>query len=150
MNDHERFKILYEDTIKIAIKTTSNFPEYNNTHGPVNKGCWDCTYSPHGECRMITCLCCENEPENDESVDEWFVGSCDRCEDEIFNKYLALRIPCEEGGWLGCFCSLQCINEVYLDGDDDKNPIRESLLVALEQNLTDYPIDIDNCYSEEI
>jgi len=150
MNNKERFNILYEDMMKISCKCTSNFTQFNSTHGPVNKGCWECKYSPQGECRMMTCLCCENDDKIEEENNEWFFGICDNCEDEIYNKYVALRIPKEEGGWIGCFCSLQCLREVFPDGDDDKNPIREALLLALEQNLTEYPINTNQEYGEDL
>lgn len=150
MNNEEKFKLLYEDMMKVAIRTTTIYKNFNPSHGPVNKGCWKCPHSPQGECRMLTCLCCEGDEVEGESAEEWFIESCDQCDDPIFDKYQALRIPCEEGGWKGCFCSIQCIEEVYLDGDEDKNPIREALVIAMENNLTDSPVDINYSVSDDI
>lgn len=128
--------------MNIAVKMTSDNKEFNRIFGPVNCGSWGCKFSPDKKCRMLICLCCENDDGFENEDVDWFVGSCDFCEDEIFLKESTLRIPLEGGGWKGCFCSFQCIREAYLDGDTDKMPIRDAQIMILEQNLDDEPIDI--------
>lgn len=41
----------------------------------------------------------------------WFTGSCQVCALKIEKECYALRMPIETGGFLGCFCSFDCIRE---------------------------------------
>ena len=64
----------------------------------------ECSEGIKGGCRMLTCMCKEDEEE-----DFWFEGVCDTCLKRIRNCSHALRYPTEHGGWLGCYCSLECL-----------------------------------------
>ena len=77
----------------------------------------------YGGCRMLICV--EYEPQylNDDSVDsfeedyqtnafdktEWFTGACDVCLNKIKYAHYAVRLPLWRGGWLGCYCSWDCV-----------------------------------------
>lgn len=73
--------------------------------------------SMHGGCRMFLCVCLENvdnefgtDPKPPATV-EWFRGSCDKCHGKIEHKHYAVRKPIFLGGWLGCYCSWDCIRK---------------------------------------
>lgn len=74
-----------------------------------------------GGCRMLICNCAEAENNVDEEeVDygdfgvpeaDWYTGVCQQCMDKIPFRHYALRRPLKLGGWLGCFCSIKCIQK---------------------------------------
>lgn len=80
--------------------------------------------SMYGGCRAYTCYENQNvnfdtnEPIIDNPVAEgllkkleWFKGRCENpgCQLHIRKKHYAVRMPMESGGWLGCYCSFECI-----------------------------------------
>ena len=75
------------------------------------------SFTETGPCRMFQCICREFDDNDDEiSYDEninpqdvWFTGYCDICQKKIAKYRYALRFPIDGGGWLGCYCSFECI-----------------------------------------
>lgn len=105
-----------------------------------------------GSCRM---LCCnhydESEEENDEGEKEdWFTENCDFCSLVIRDKRYAVRIPMLEGGWSGCYCSIECIrkalfpnpedNEVIVDTPAESVDFTLALVNAMEKRLLEVGI----------
>lgn len=41
----------------------------------------------------------------------WFTGNCDECWFKIRNKRYAVRKPLQTGGWIGQFCSWDCVRD---------------------------------------
>lgn len=65
-------------------------------------------------CRMLTC----NEFHEDDDIYEedyfdtpqdWFTGTCEYCLNTIQLRHYACRFPAKNGGWLGCYCSWDCV-----------------------------------------
>lgn len=62
----------------------------------------------HGGCRMLTCVCHEDEDDDtglrfeQPELFDWFTGSCDFCLRPIEERHYAFRILNEEGGMSGC------------------------------------------------
>lgn len=71
--------------------------------------------------------------ENEEPPADWFVGYCQRCATRINNRYYAVRIPVVSGGWTGCFCSIPCMRQFYLERDDLEDSIESNSLIALDR-----------------
>ena len=134
--DSNSYTEIAKIVIDMAIKTGSSDKYLNSIYGPMNCGDWYCDYSPQGKCRMICCLCREADEDIEDEVDEWFYEECDNCNDYISDRLQALRIPLEGGGWKGCFCCLQCIKDVYYNGEVE----RVLLVDAMEINLLEDPI----------
>ena len=95
--------------------------------------------SKYGGCRML--LCCEfeeNDTYNSGSFDDeqpdWFKGSCDICSKTIKNRYLSLRLPLCNGGWINCYCSFDCMK---CDVDD---PVTATMVGRIKQQLNDIGI----------
>ncbi len=79
-------------------------------------------------CRMLYCDCFEfhlSDPNNEvkeiehEHLDDpvipgWFKGKCEKCDRKIPKRCYAVRCPLENGGWLGTYCSWNCL---YLSGN---------------------------------
>lgn len=63
-----------------------------------------------GGCRMFTCSVFDYD-EEDDSYDDWFTGNCESCLNRIRNRWHAVRMPRPAGGWVGCFCSFDCLRE---------------------------------------
>ncbi len=109
-----------KDILKISIQMTPKDDSINHIYGPVNRGNWVCPTSPDGECRMILCKCCEEDGGYELKDDwSWFTGRCDKCDDTILLNTLALRFPLGKGGWIGCYCSIDCIENAHLDEDEN-------------------------------
>lgn len=55
----------------------------------------------------------------EEEKQDWFVGFCQNpeCKCPINNKYSALRIPLENGGWKGCYCPDEKCVKKFLDNN---------------------------------
>ena len=84
-------------------------------------------------CRMLYCDCFEfhlTDPNNDKKEEQergnkerevdqpvipgWFKGQCEKCSRKIPKRCYAVRCPLENGGWLGTYCSWNCL---YLSGN---------------------------------
>jgi len=63
-----------------------------------------------GGCRMFTCSVFDYD-EEDDSYDDWFIGNCESCLKRIRNRWHAIRMPRPAGGWVGCYCSFECLRD---------------------------------------
>jgi len=72
-----------------------------------------------GPCRMLSCQCREYDDDEENYFDkveimEWwdfYDHRCKICVSLIDNPSYALRYPVTGGGWLGCYCSFECMKE---------------------------------------
>lgn len=86
--------------------------EMYQTYGPANPlkqrfpgdTCLECKFSDDGICYMLKCRCLEYDPEDDEYVEDWFIGRCNECDSIIEDRSQAWRIPDIYGGFKGCYC----------------------------------------------
>ena len=87
--------------------------------GPINRiSDRDCISNPYfnGPCRMLECICREFNDivDRDDKIEaqytRWFTGRCQTCLRSIRDLSHAVRLPVEEGGWSGCYCSVDCIH----------------------------------------
>lgn len=99
----------------------------------------------YGGHRMLTCFEFENQYLNEEEVDdfdahynehaedktEWFYHGCDWCENKIQYKHYAVRKPLYTGGWIGCYCSIECIRNSLTVTD----VMEQELVNILEEEL---------------
>lgn len=112
--------------------------------GPLNRMIdRDCISNPYinGPCRMLECICCEfdnvtNEEEEIEAVySNWFTGRCKTCMRSIRDSSHAVRLPLEEGGWVGCYCSIDCIREDDTIRIDEKVNMRlNNMMFTLDES----------------
>lgn len=76
----------------------------------------------YGGCRMLLCNCSEAENNHDDGdiqdYDEfgvpdvdWYTGKCQECGGGIEFRHYAIRKPLKMGGWVGCFCGIECIQK---------------------------------------
>lgn len=87
--------------------------------GPLNRiKDRECISNPYniGPCRMLECICREfDDISHDGKIEsvysKWFKGKCMTCGLGIRDASHAVRLPLEEGGWYGCYCSIECIRE---------------------------------------
>lgn len=113
----------------------------NRIFGPSNRSVdKNCISNPgkDGPCRMLECLCLEIDTEAPELVvlKEWFYGKCDNfdCSKRIRDRSHAVRIPMEDGGWQGCFCSFSCMDKALYFRDKNMNFRIESMKLALHED----------------
>lgn len=107
-----------------------------------------------GGCRMLTCNCFERDSsraglsfyveggiEDDDEIEhyvDWFMFG--RCQNEscktprILSRAYAIREPLPHGGWMGCYCSPQCLKE-SLSSDDATNALTTSVIDRVVDQL---------------
>ena len=85
-----------------------------------------------GGCRLLTCRCRDfeddNEIQNEKSINDpngWFEGRCDECDKIITDISYAVRFPSLNGGWYGCYCSLE---HMTLYNSKDINNLTETVI----------------------
>jgi hypothetical protein len=97
----------------------------NRVFGPQNKfEIRNCPYNLNeiGPCRMLSCYCRGKDdiPVDVDSGLEWFDGTCDICDRKILNKSHVIRYPFKGGGWIGVYCSWDCLKEgEFYSGTED-------------------------------
>lgn len=123
----------YPEDLKESEELKKEFP-IERFYGPANKMLGKECCSLQGPCRMFYCVCREFDEDDDyESApapsdsQEWFIGKCEECEKKIEKFRHCIRFPVDGGGWIGCFCSFDCmrksrIRPIY---DDDELRIKE-------------------------
>lgn len=120
------------------LSIVKQFPAFDDTvifreYGPVNTMCkfdlhnhdpnHDCI--KFGGCRMLLCKEFETNHEYDDvdilTIDEhqtyidWYSQQCQVCEKTIAERHYAIRKPLLHGGWLGCYCSFECLKQTVKD-----------------------------------
>ena len=108
----------------------------NRVFGPANRFFKrNCVSNPgrEGPCRMLECICRELEEDNPE---EWFFGNCEDyfCKKKIRDRSHAIRVPIPNGGWKGCFCSLDCLEKNLPFKNRDMSFSLEALKVSLNED----------------
>jgi hypothetical protein len=117
----------------------------------------------YGGCRMFTCICFDTIDPYDDSITqnyEWFLGYCQQCLNRIQNKFWAVRKPLVDGGWIGCFCSWDCVRE-SIDKPDIAlreiiNASEEQLIkIGIQERLPvpkddDYFVKINDSISDDL
>lgn len=74
-----------------------------------------------GGARMFSDMKIEFDPDTDEALTTWFTGVCGACSKRIAAYHYAVRMPHQSGGWLGCYCSWDCVRDfmAYLVTDEN-------------------------------
>lgn len=69
----------------------------------------------------------------------WFLGYCEYCNLRLRRKYHAVRQPLIDGGWIGCFCSWQCVKDKAskVDFTDEITP---NLCDEFEEELKEFGV----------
>jgi hypothetical protein len=111
--------------------------------GPMNQtNCNTPICKKYGGCRMFYCDCFEfhlldpnqeTKQENFSQCPRWFKGKCDKCCRDIPKRCYAVRRPLGDGGWLGTYCSWNCI---HLSGKSDD----EELIKKIEKEMNERKI----------
>lgn len=127
--DHELHKAM-EKVVTSTDLSSYKYPgNPSRMFGPINARPEPCISQViKGSCRMFTCQC--REFDQDEDIDpetpidpeSWFTGTCNGCKLKILDLSHALRYPVVGGGWIGCFCSEDCMKtyKPRAEGDDDE------------------------------
>jgi len=136
-----------EDAVQTVLSSYTDIHDNSNVNavrvfGPMNRikdaNCSSNPYIP-GPCRMLECICYEGddlyeEAEIDMKYKNWFIGKCQTCLRKIRDISHAIRFPLEEGGWSGCYCSLDCIKKDINYIDEKINIRLNSMMFSLEDS----------------
>lgn len=159
--DKDKIKILLHDKlskmkVEEQVKYISSFvkEELNENEslfhilGPVNVSDQEMIPKKHSRCdkyygcRMLYCDCFEFHLVDPESGDikpsscpGWFKGQCEKCSRKIPKRCYAVRCPLEKGGWVGTYCSWNCL---YLSGNGGESS--ESLIGRYEREMNEKKI----------
>jgi hypothetical protein len=133
-------KILLDRTDDVRL-----FRIYGPSNPHINRGL-TLDKDPHGGARMLTDNSFNSiDPDFGGYIDhpEWFLGYCQECYQKIPKKCYAIRIPLVMGGFIGCFCSKQCMlkNGDYFDElKDEPSQIQSTMIDIMEQQLMTFGI----------
>ena len=89
----------------------------------------------YGGCRMLSCTCFEIDSE-DLPLNDWFTGVCNVCLLKIRSRAHAVRKPLSMGGFVGCFCSFDCLRKHMTIS----NIVNELMLDKMESDLNKFKI----------
>jgi len=153
-SDSERYQLLLPiltSQVRLSLDTDNDI---FRILGPVNaildsdlEEDHQCCY--YGGCRMFTCVCFERYDVDSDTIlpnnpRMWFREACDYCHNKIRHWCHAFRNPLDHGGFLGCYCSIEC-----LELDLGEIPILKGIILTkLKNQLTEIGI-IDRRYSEQ-
>lgn len=111
-----------ENLTSMAISLKENILNQNEDfpperyYGPSNEIFGQDCCGMKGPCRMFYCVCRNDEDYEDTSYlhvelnpQSWFHGTCEECGIGIEKFRYAIRYPVKDGGWIGCFCSFDCL-----------------------------------------
>lgn len=85
------------------------------------------------ESRMFEAVTWEEDSEDDAMATDWFTGRCSWDYLKIGNRKRAFRIPRPEGGFEGCFCSVECAREVVVRRFDPPEELRNKWITESER-----------------
>ena len=102
----------------------NNYSKYGPAN-PMKKNLCDskdnylCKFTPTGICHMMTCKCLE---ENNDHIknNDWFTGLCCLCDKKIKKRKDAWRVPHKKGGFIGCYCSDEHMEEQFVAEEDEE------------------------------
>ncbi len=100
---------LQKDTTLFALFGPSN-PHYGSTREEME----------YGGARMLLSGAYDYDDDNEDYQLDWFSGYCWQCNLRIRRRWHALRRPVPHGGWKGCYCSFECLNEGIERSDTDE------------------------------
>jgi len=87
----------------------------------------------YGGPRMFLSMEYERDNDNDLPLQDWFVGYCYQCLRRIKKRHYAIRRALIRGGWIGCYCSPQCVEtSIVFDLGTDEDELK---IVELDVNL---------------
>jgi hypothetical protein len=109
----------------LSMERSNLVDDYDQIEGPENNMVFDgivkpClgrpSYRRKEGCRMLTCICVAEDTDDEEDSEllkmSWFTSKCEKCNVLIEHFSHALRLPLNNGGWVGCFCSENCAVEI--------------------------------------
>jgi len=104
-------------------------------------------------CRMFTCTVFDYDEEM-KRFEDWYEGFCHQCNSRIRRRWHAVRIPGEKGGWIGCFCSWECVrvalDDVGYNPEMEPKTIQHLLVNLFEKQIRDIGIQDRITDNEEV
>lgn len=102
----------------------------------------DTPSAKYGGCRLFLCDMFDYN-EEDDYVEDWFLGYCEECLLRIPFRHWAVRMPREHGGWVGCYCSWRCVKDraSFIEQDrSEPNPLLGDMITAFEKKTEEVGI----------
>jgi hypothetical protein len=90
----------------------------------------------YGGCRMFLCDVFDYD-EEDHYVKDWFDGVCGICHLRIPHHWYAVRKPRDHGGWIGCYCSWECVRNSILEYEEEPDLLAHELINIFEREIYD-------------
>jgi hypothetical protein len=78
----------------------------------------------------------------------WFRRSCDQCSQTILRKQYAVRRPMMDGGWVGCYCSWNCVEDNILMRTTVD--VEEAIMKEKKEPASTVPKDINETFEEKL
>lgn len=107
---------VFSSMVNSAFNSEVKYPaDPDRMFGPINKRIEGrCVSSILFDCFMLSCRCRDFDQSDDAEPTDidpegWFKGECDACSRKILDISYSLRYPVINGGFIGCFCSSDCL-----------------------------------------
>lgn len=131
-----------ENLTSMAISLKENILNQNEDfpleryYGPTNEIFDQECCGMKGPCKMFYCNCRNEMDYEDTSYldlglnskvknpQDWFNGTCEECGIGIEKFRYSVRFPVKDGGWIGCFCSFDCMKKSNIRPYDKEAEIR--------------------------
>lgn len=85
-----------------------------------------------GGARMFSDMRIEFDPDSEEPPETWFTGVCGACSKRIAAYHYAVRLPHRVGGWIGCYCSWECVRDFAQALATDENTVEDDPKLELD------------------
>lgn len=83
--------------------------------------------SLYGGCRMFLCDVFD-WVDDDNYYADWFTGVCGSCHLRIRHRWHAIRKPRPHGGWVGCYCTWDCVKQSLIDYEEEPDLMTRELI----------------------
>lgn len=137
MDDKEKY-MLMKDILKIKKynEEQDNIDSFR-LYGPDNP-LVETSYSELKDrrSRMFYCNYFDFDEDEQEFYD-WFIGFCEICYKRIKYRWYAVRLPLPHGGFRGCYCSHQCLQDAVTKREEDRGEPDMALRIMVDDMISD-------------
>ena len=124
---------IYQEQRRTLVKDLQLFRLYGPAH-PIANQHLDTDYLSENLVDVdVLCDLYDHDDEDETLIIDWFNGSCDYRRKRIRVRWHAVRLPKLTGGWIGCFCSWDCVSKSLTQSQLTSAPLIELFKTSIEE-----------------
>lgn len=126
---------IYQEVRRQMVNDIGLFRLYGPVHPIANQHLdTDSMADKFGGCRLFLCDIFDYDPDDETNILDWFTGSCDFCHRKIRVRWHAVRRPKLTGGWQGCYCSWDHVEQDLVHNEQVVLPLLDVFENVMNQN----------------